>query len=157
MLALHRNLGHDGRTGRPSVLARGLAGQLKEDVVERVKALTGGICADYAFEVIGLPKTILQAYESIRKGGTAVVVGVSAEDAELTIKPVWMMRHAKTLMGCAYGSTRPQADFPKLVDLYMAGKIKLDELVTRRFALAEINEAFRALEAGEVARGIVKY
>jgi S-(hydroxymethyl)glutathione dehydrogenase/alcohol dehydrogenase len=127
----------------------------REDVVERVRALTGGYGADYAFEVIGNPATINQAYESIRKGGTAVVVGVADENAELTIKPVWLMRQAKTLMGCAYGSARPQVDFPRIVDLYMEGRIKLDELITRRFGLDEINEAFRAMEAGEVARGVI--
>lgn len=129
----------------------------REDAIERVKALTGGYGADYAFEVIGQPKTIAQAYDSLRKGGTAVVVGVSDENAELTIKPVWMMRHAKTLKGCAYGSARPQVDFPRIVDLYMEGRIKLDELITRRFGLDEINEAFRAMEAGEVARGILAF
>ena len=127
----------------------------RENVVERAKALTGGFGVDYAFEVIGLPKTIGQAYDSVRKGGVAVVVGVADESAELTIEPVWLMRHAKTLIGCNYGSVRPQVDFPRIVDLYMAGRIKLDELVTRRFDLTDINEAFRAMEAGEVARGIL--
>lgn len=133
-----------------------LINSTKEDVVERVKALTGGYGADYAFEVIGLPQTINLAYESVHKGGTAVVVGVADENAELTLKPVWMMRNAKSLVGCNYGSIRPQVDFPKLVDLYMAGRLKLDELITRRFALDEINEAFRAMEAGEVARGVLQ-
>jgi len=64
-----------------------------------------------------------------------------------------MMRQAKSLIGCNYGSTRPHVDFPKIVDLYMEGRIKLDELITRRYALDEVNEAFRAMEAGEVARG----
>lgn len=127
----------------------------REDVVERARALTGGYGADYAFEVIGNPRTISQAYESIRKGGVAVVVGVADENAELTLKPVWMMRQAKTLMGCAYGSARPQVDFPTIVDLYMEGRIKLDELITHHFSLDEINEAFRAMEAGEVARGVL--
>lgn len=127
----------------------------KESAVDRAKALTGGYGVDYAFEVIGNPKTISQAYESLRKGGVAVVVGVSDENAELTFKPVWMMRQSKTLMGCSYGSSRPQVDFPRIVDLYMEKRIKLDELVTRRFALDEINEAFRAMDAGEVARGIL--
>jgi Zn-dependent alcohol dehydrogenase len=127
----------------------------REDVVERAKALTSGYGVDYAFEVIGNPRTIALAYDSLRKGGTAVVVGVSDENAELTIKPVWMMRHAKTLMGCAYGSARPQVDFPRIIDLYLAGRIKLDELITRRFGLDDINEAFRAMEVGEVARGIL--
>ncbi len=128
----------------------------KEDVVERAKALTGGYGVDYAFEVIGHPRTIGQAYESLRKGGVAVVVGVSDENAELTLKPVWLMRHAKTLLGCAYGSARPQVDFPRIVDLYLEGRIKLDELITRRFGLDEINDAFQAMESGEVARGILE-
>jgi S-(hydroxymethyl)glutathione dehydrogenase/alcohol dehydrogenase len=128
----------------------------REDVVERVKSLTAGFGADYAFEVIGNPRTIAQAYESVRKGGTAVVVGVSDENAELTIKPVWLMRQAKSLVGCAYGSARPQVDFPRIVDLYMEGKIKLDELITRRYGLDEVNEAFRAMDAGEVARSILQ-
>ena len=127
----------------------------RDDVVERAKALTGGYGVDYAFEVIGNPKTVSQAYESVRKGGVAVVVGVADENAEMTLKPVWMMRQAKTLMGCAYGSSRPQVDFPKIVDLYMEGRIKLDQLITRHFGLDEINEAFRAMEAGEVARGVL--
>jgi len=129
----------------------------REDTVEAVKALTGGIGADYAFEVIGNPRTIAQAYDSVHKGGKAVVVGVADENAELTIKPVWMMRTGRTLMGCNYGSARPQVDFPKLVDLYMEGRIKLDELITRRYSLDEINDAFRAMEAGEVARSIVVF
>jgi S-(hydroxymethyl)glutathione dehydrogenase/alcohol dehydrogenase len=66
-----------------------------------------------------------------------------------------MMRQSRQLIGCAYGSSRPQVDFPRIVDLYMEGKIKLDELITRRYALDEINEAFRAMEAGEVARSIL--
>jgi S-(hydroxymethyl)glutathione dehydrogenase / alcohol dehydrogenase len=125
------------------------------DPVEAARSLTVGFGVDYAFEVIGNPKTIAQAYESVHKGGTAVVVGVADENAELTIKPVWMMRQAKTLIGCNYGSTRPQVDFPKIVDLYMEGRIKLDELITRRYGLDDVNEAFRAMEAGEVARGVL--
>lgn len=128
----------------------------RDDVLDRVKGLTGGYGVDYAFEVIGNPRTIGQAYDSIRKGGTAVVVGVADENAELTIKPVWMMRQSKSLIGCSYGSARPHVDFPRIVDLYMEGKIKLDELITRRYGLDDINEAFRAMEAGEVARSILQ-
>lgn len=129
----------------------------RENVVERVRELTGGYGADYAFEVIGLPKTVEQAYESVRKGGVAVVVGVSSPDAEMTLKPLMMMRTARTLMGCAYGSARPQVDFPRFVELYQQGKLKLDELISRRFELDEINEAFRALQSGELARGVVTF
>lgn len=127
----------------------------REDAVERVKSLTGGRGADYAFEVIGLPKTIAQAYESVRKGGTAVVVGVPDDKAELTIKPRGMQMTARKLIGCVYGSSRPQVDFPLLVDLYMDGRLKLNELITERFSLDDINQALHALAAGEVARAVV--
>jgi Zn-dependent alcohol dehydrogenase len=129
----------------------------RQDVVAEVRALTGGFGADYSFEVIGLPVTIAQAYEVVRRGGTAVVVGVATEDAEVRFSAAGLMRTAKVLMGTQAGNTEPRVDFPKIVDLYQAGKLKLDELISRRFALDEVNEAFRALHAGEVARGVIVY
>ena len=66
-----------------------------------------------------------------------------------------MQIDAKKLIGCAFGSSRPQVDFPMLVDLYMDGRLKINELITRRFRLSEINEALRALAAGEVARAVL--
>jgi len=106
--------------------------------------------------VIGLPKTITQAYESVRKGGTAVVVGVADEQAELTIKPLALQMTARKLIGCNMGSYRPQVDLPLLVDLYMDGRIKLNELITERFGLDDVNQALHALAAGEVARAVVE-
>jgi S-(hydroxymethyl)glutathione dehydrogenase/alcohol dehydrogenase len=129
----------------------------REDVVATVQRLTGGWGADYAFEVIGAGATIRQAFEAVHKGGTAVVVGVAREDDEVTLPAPALMRTGKRLLGCNYGSTRPNVDFPKIIDLFMEGRLKLRELISRRFALAEINEAFRALHAGEVARGIVDF
>ncbi|HET8631344.1 MAG TPA: Zn-dependent alcohol dehydrogenase [Thermomicrobiales bacterium] len=129
----------------------------QEEPVERVRDLTGGWGADYAYEVIGNPATIRQAYEAVRKGGTAVVVGVAPEDAEVSINAVGMMRTAKTLKGCNYGSVQPQADFPRYVDLYLAGRLKLDELISRRYPLEGINDAFAAMEAGEVARSVIAF
>jgi S-(hydroxymethyl)glutathione dehydrogenase/alcohol dehydrogenase len=134
-----------------------LVNSSKEDPVAAVQRITGGYGADYAFEVIGLGTTIRQAYDMVRKGGTAVVVGVAREDDEVTYPAPLLMRSGKRILGCNYGSTRPYVDFPKIIDLYMEGRIKLNELISRRFELGEINEAFRALHAGEVARGIVEY
>lgn len=128
-----------------------------QEPVAAIQELTGGWGADYAFEVIGNAVTIQQAYDAVRKGGTAVVVGVSPEDATVPINAVGMMRSGKTLRGCNYGSVRPQADFPRYLDLYRTGRIKLDELISRRYRLAQINEAFAALEAGEVARGVIVF
>ena len=129
----------------------------KEDVVSRVRALTGGFGADYAFEVISHPKTIEQAIESLRKGGTAVIVGMSPVGATLPLDLMMMMRTSRVVMGSTYGHIRPATDFPRILELYRAGKLKLKELVSRRFKLHEINEALRALGAGEVARGIVTF
>lgn len=128
-----------------------------EDPIAAIQRLTGGYGADYAFEVIGMASTIRQAYDAVRKGGTAVVVGVAQEDEVVSFSAPALMRSGKRLLGSVYGSTRPHVDFPKIIDLFMEGKIKLRELISRRFALDDINEAFRALHAGEVARGVVEF
>jgi S-(hydroxymethyl)glutathione dehydrogenase/alcohol dehydrogenase len=127
------------------------------DVVQRVAALTGGHGADYAFEVIGLPQTIRQAYDVTRKGGAMLVVGVAADDAQVTFPAAELMRSGKTIKGCVAGSAQPFVDFPRLVDLWQAGLIMVPELISRRFALAEVNAAFAAMAAGEVARGVIVY
>ncbi|MDI3341895.1 MAG: Zn-dependent alcohol dehydrogenase [Sphaerobacter sp.] len=129
----------------------------REDPVAAVQRLTGGWGADYAFEVIGHPATIRQAYDMVRKGGTAVVVGLADVADEVAIPAADLMRSGKTLVGCFYGSVSPYVDIPRYVDLYLNQRIKLDELISRRFALDEINEAFRAMDAGEVARGVVVF
>lgn len=129
----------------------------REDVVKRARELSGGRGVDYAFEVIGLEKTLTQAYESLRKGGTAVLVGVSAPETTMRFSQLAMMRTGRSIVGCFYGSNRHHVDFPKMIDLYRHGKLKLDELISRRFAIDEINESFRALEAGEVARGVIMF
>jgi Zn-dependent alcohol dehydrogenase len=129
----------------------------REDTIQRVRALTGGFGADYAFEVVSHPKTIEQAYESLRKGGVAIVVGISPIGAQVTIDPLAMMRTGRTIMGSAFGNIRPAIDFPRIFELYRAGKLHLREMVSRTFTLPEINEAFQALGAGEVVRGVVVF
>ncbi len=128
-----------------------------EEPVQRVRELTGGRGADFTFEVIGAGKTIQQCYDMARRGGTAVVLGVAPEDATATFSAPTLMRAAKTIIGSNYGHTRPHVDFPRIVDLWMEGKLMVEELISRRFALDEVNEAFRALAAGEVARGVIVY
>lgn len=127
------------------------------DVGQRISQLTGGYGADYAFEVIGLPQTIRQAYDLTRKGGTMLVVGVAADDAQVTFSAADLMRSGKTIKGCVAGSAQPYVDFPRLVDLWQAGRIMVSELISRRFALDEVNAAFAAMAAGEVARGVIVY
>jgi NDMA-dependent alcohol dehydrogenase len=126
----------------------------RQDLVKTVRSLTEGRGADYAFEVIGLGKTIEQAYACARQGGTTIVVGAASREDTVTI-PASSLMTEKVIMGSVYGSARPRVDMPKLIDLYMKDKIKLDELVTRTYPLDEVNEAMKALERGEVARSVV--
>ncbi|MGH2588224.1 MAG: Zn-dependent alcohol dehydrogenase [Dehalococcoidia bacterium] len=123
----------------------------KEDPVATAQRLAGGYI-DYAFEVVGLPVTVRQAWDTIRPGGTAVVVGLGREEAHI---PLGGFLQEKKLIGSLYGSASIQADIPRLIDLYMDGRILLDELVSKQRPLDEINEAFGDMEAGTVARSVL--
>ncbi len=127
----------------------------KEDPVEAVRAMTGG-GADYAFEVVGSPEAVSQAFDMVHMAGLAVVVGVSAVGLKASIDARGL-HSQKALKGCVYGSIRPRVDIPRFVDFYMAGDLKLDELITRTYRLEEINDAFAAMDAGEVARGVITF
>ena len=127
-----------------------------EDVTERVRDITNGEMVDYAFEVTSSIEAINQALHTTRRGGVTVAVGVAPTGAQLTIDPDFLHQD-RVLMGCTYGSSNPRADMPMLMDLYMAGKLKLDQLISRTFSLEEINTAFDVLDRGEVARSIIRY
>jgi NDMA-dependent alcohol dehydrogenase len=129
----------------------------KDNVVDRVRELTGGRGADYAFDAIGSEITTLQIVDAIRNGGTAVIVGMAAMNVRAPITPYTMALQEKTLKGTLYGSIRPLVDMPQLVDLYMDGKLKIDQLVSRTYKLEEINEGFQRMLSGEVARGVVVF
>ncbi len=124
------------------------------DTAARVLELTGG-GVDYAFEAIGLSKTIVDCYESTRLGGTTVVVGMAPEDDMMTIPALSLPRTEKVLRGSWYGSARPWLDLPKMVELYMGGRLQVDPLVSRTYPLDEINEAYEALDRGDVARSVL--
>jgi len=127
------------------------------DPLEAVRALTGGRGPDYVFEVVGRPETIRLAYSMTRRGGTAVVVGAGSADELVSFSPMELFADAKTLVGCVYGSTDPDRDFPMLVGLVRTGALDAEALVTRRIGLDEVNQAFAAMEAGEVARSVITF
>jgi Zn-dependent alcohol dehydrogenase len=129
----------------------------REPVVDRVRELTAGRGADYAFDAIGGEATTLQILEAIRPGGTAVIVGMAAMAVRAPITPYLMALQEKTIKGTMYGSVRPNLDFPRLVDLYLDGRLKIDQLVSRTYKLEEINEGFQAMRSGQVARGVVVF
>jgi len=127
----------------------------KENPVKVVRTLTGG-GADYSFEVIGSPEAVSQAFDMVRAGGLTVMVGLSPFGSKTSIDTRGLLNE-KTLRGCVYGSIQPRVDIPRFTDLYMAGRLKLDELITRTYPLEGINEAFAAMKAGQVARSIISF
>lgn len=127
----------------------------REDVLARVRQISGG-GADYAFEAIGRPETMELAYECLGRGGLAVVVGLAPRGSRITLSATSFLNE-KGIIGSVYGSARQRADMPMLVDLYLAGRLKLDELITRSYALEEINQAFDDLRSGRLARGVVVF
>jgi NDMA-dependent alcohol dehydrogenase len=126
------------------------------DVVEQIKSLTGGRGVDYAFEVIGNVNVMQSAFAALRSGGKMVIVGVPQATAQLTLPAIAFLQE-KGVIGSFYGSPRFRYDMPRILDLYMAKKLKLDELISRRFKLDQINTAMEIMEQGEVARSVLVY
>jgi S-(hydroxymethyl)glutathione dehydrogenase/alcohol dehydrogenase len=125
------------------------------DVVAKVQELTqGGV--EFAFECIGIPATVEQCFRMLQPGGTATVVGLFAPGLKASIEGAEFFLEKK-LQGCALGSARIREDIPRLVELYMQGRLNLDDLVSRRIKLEEINEGFAAMTRGEVARSVIVF
>ena len=125
------------------------------DVADTVRALTGGRGADYTFEVVGQPATISQAWDLARPGGTVTVVGMPPTDATITMSAFALASEDKRLCGSLYGGTQAFRDIPLIVKLVETGRLELGAMVTRRLPLDDIDDAIRALEAGEEIRSVV--
>jgi Zn-dependent alcohol dehydrogenase len=128
----------------------------REDPVARVHAIAGGGGVDFAFEVVGTQRTIEQAVLSTHRGGMTVVVGVSPAGTRLSLDPQLFLQQ-RTLTGTSFGGGHQRTDVPMLIDLFMDGRYKLREMVTRTLPLAEINHAFDLLQQGEVKRSVIVY
>ena len=121
-----------------------------------MRALTGGAGVDHAFEAVGNAKLVRQAIESLAIRGTATIVGVLPPDA--TIEFPWMaIRPECRVQTSRMGSNRFRLDIPLYLEFYRQGRLMLDEMVSRRGRLDDINEAFRAMKAGEVARTVLTF
>jgi S-(hydroxymethyl)glutathione dehydrogenase/alcohol dehydrogenase len=127
-----------------------------DDLAKALKKLTGG-GPDYAFECVGSAALAEAAYRAIRRGGKAVVVGVARPTEAASFKPMTMVFEEKTLQGSYFGSCVPRVDFPRLLGLYSSGKLKLDELITRRYSVEEAPQAFADLESARNARGVIVF
>lgn len=125
------------------------------DPVEQVKDMfDGGV--HYSFEAIGLKRTAEQAFEMLRPGGTATMIGMIPYGTKIEIHGADFLMEKK-IIGCAMGSNRFRIDMPNYVDFYLAGKLKLDEMLSRHITLGQINEGFEALKSGEVARSVIRF
>jgi S-(hydroxymethyl)glutathione dehydrogenase/alcohol dehydrogenase len=125
------------------------------DPVEAIRELTGG-GVDYSFEAIGLKKAAEQCFDCIRPGGTATIIGMIPMGQKVELDGYMFLREKK-IQGSSMGSNRFRVDMPRYIDFYMQGRLRLDEMITRRGRLEDVNDAFRAMKAGEVARTVLMF
>lgn len=129
----------------------------REDGVERVKALTNGRGVDFAFVAVGNAKVMESALSYVRPGGALVIVGMPPEDHPVSVDYLNMAGAGQRILGSKMGSAVLPTDIPKLIDLYLSGRLKLDELITRRYSLEEINTAIADVKAGNALRNVIVF
>lgn len=125
------------------------------DPRDAVLAVTGGRGVDHAFEAAGLPAVTRQALTLARRGGAVIMLGMPAFDAVLDFPALPFFAEGKRVVAGKYGGAQVRRDVQRLIDLAEAGRIDLAAMVTRRVGLADINDALRAMTAGEVIRSVV--
>ena len=128
----------------------------EQDAVAAIRDLTRGEGVDHAFEAVGIPALVRQAVESLAIRGTATIVGVLPTGSMIEF-PWEALRPECRVQTSRMGSNRFRIDIPRYLELYRQGRLKLDEMVTRRRTLNDINDAFRAMKAGEVARSVLLF
>ncbi len=126
-------------------------------VPQTVRDMTEGRGADYVFEAIGIPAVQEQCLETVRPGGTLVLVGVSPMGSSTNLPGAVITRQEKTVTGSYYGTAHTTRDFPLYLDMYRRGLLDLDRLVSRTYRLQELNEAFADMLSGEIARGVILF
>jgi S-(hydroxymethyl)glutathione dehydrogenase/alcohol dehydrogenase len=126
------------------------------DPSRAVRAMLGGRGADYTFEVIGLPETMLQAWRAARPGGTAVMVGMPRSDAQVSFPAFLLFASERRTLGSLYGSAQVRRDFPRMVSLVETGRLDIASMVSRHIHLEDVNDAFAAMENGETIRSVIR-
>ena len=126
-----------------------------KDVVQAVQQLTGG-GVHYSFEAIGLKATAEQAFNMLRSGGTATIIGMIPFGQNIDL-PGFAFLQEKRIQGSMMGSNRFRIDMPRLVDFYLRGKLHLAEMISKRIKLEQINDAFKDMMAGTVARSVIVF
>lgn len=126
------------------------------DAVEAVKELTGG-GVDYSFEAIGKKVTVEQAWAMLAVGGTATVVGMMPFGETVEVPGYEIFMQEKTLQGSMMGSNQFRTDMPRFVNMYLDGRLMLDEMVSQHIPLEKINDGYAAMQRGELARTVVDF
>ncbi len=127
-----------------------------DDVVDHIIQMTGG-GVDYSFECIGNVDVMRQALECCHKGwGESCIVGVAGAGKEIATRPFQLVT-GRSWRGTAFGGARGRTDVPKIVDWYMDGKINIDDLITHKMPLEDINKAFDLMHSGESIRSVVEF
>jgi S-(hydroxymethyl)glutathione dehydrogenase/alcohol dehydrogenase len=125
------------------------------DVLQTIRQVTNGRGVDVAFECVGSGALVRLAWDAVSISGTVVAIGVAPGDDVVTLPAQELAVSEKTLMSCLYGSSRPRLDMARYLQLYRQGKLRLDELVTRRYRLGDVDDAIADLHASRNARGVV--
>jgi S-(hydroxymethyl)glutathione dehydrogenase/alcohol dehydrogenase len=126
-----------------------------QDPVEAVKEMTGG-GVHYSFEALGLKRTAEQAFEMLRPGGTATIIGMVPFGTKLELHGADFLRDRK-IQGTSMGGNRFRVDMPRLLSLWRQGRLKLDHLISGRIKLAQINEGFAALKSAAPVRQLIDF
>jgi S-(hydroxymethyl)glutathione dehydrogenase/alcohol dehydrogenase len=124
------------------------------DATAAVVDMTGGV--DYSFECVGAEATMTAAIDMLGPGGSTVILGVGGRDLTVPLAPFKLYQN-KSVLGCRYGAARAADDIPALVDLYLQGRLLLDEMVTAVYPLEDVRRAFDDLDAGKLARGVLTF
>jgi S-(hydroxymethyl)mycothiol dehydrogenase len=125
------------------------------DVVEQLRALTGGFGPDVVVDAVGRPETYRQAFDARDLAGTVVLVGVPTPEMVLEVPLIEVFGHGGALKSSWYGDCLPTRDFPLLIDLFLQGRFPLDAFVSERIGLDDVEQAFARMERGEVLRSVV--
>lgn len=125
------------------------------DPVDAVKELTGG-GVQYSFEAIGLKETAEQSFRMLTVGGAATIIGMIPVGVKIELTGSSFLQEKK-IQGSMMGSNRFRVDMPRFIDFYLAGKLHLDQMVSKRIGLSDINEAFVDMESGSVARSVIMF
>jgi len=130
--------------------------KVKGDLAGYLVELTGG-GADYTFECIGNTDVMRVALESCHKGwGESIIIGVAGAGKEISTRPFQLVT-GRSWRGTAFGGARGRTDVPSIVDMYMDGRINIDDLITHKMPLEDINKAFDLMHAGESIRSVVEF